>query len=268
MKKEKKINLRESQLKTRMEAIIWGAAAILIFLVVWELIARYTPISEMMPGPVEVLPKFVQAFVTDYGIYALGGHILASLGRVLAGFAMAAGVGIVVGILMGTNKIINAILRPFFEVIRPIPGIAWIPIAILWLGTGEASKLFIIFIATVVVVLANTYAGTVEVDPQLVGAARMLGASERQIFVKIVLPSCVPYIFAGLQTGLSVSWMVIIAAEMIRSEYGVGWLITAGSNMGDMTQIIIGLMAIAIVGLILATLLRVLERRLCVWKER
>lgn len=254
--------------KERMQELMWAAGAIFCFLLLWQVMVSVSKIGEIVPGPLKVFPEFIRAFAHPIGSLTITGHILASLARVLTGYLLASAAGVLLGILMGTNRTARAIVRPLFEIVRPIPGIAWIPLAILWFGIGEVSKIFIIFISAAVVVTLNAFEGALSVDETLVGAARMLGANKRQIFMKIVLPSCIPQIFAGLQTALSVSWMVVLAAEMVRSEYGVGWLIITGSDSGNMTQVIIGMIAIGIVGLLLANVLRGLERRLCSWKER
>ena len=244
-----------------------GAAGILTFLALWQLGATYSRFGRFIPGPIEVIPKFFLSFTQPIGVKRMGGHILASLARVAAGYSLAAVTGIAVGIVTGRSRLMNALLNPFIELIRPIPGIAWIPISILWFGTGETGKVFIIFISTFTMIAVSVHQGASSVDPALIGAAKMLGASRSRVFFTVVLPSCVPQIFTGLQTGLSLSWMVVLAAEMIRSEFGVGWVITAGNNSYNMAQVLVGIIAIGIIGLVLANALRALERRLCAWKE-
>ena len=252
--------------RERRISILCGAVSILALLIFWQLASMFSARAKFIPSPLEVIPQFFMSFVQPIGIRRMGGHILASMSRVLSGFLLAAAVGIVIGIATGRSRICSAIFSPFIEILRPIPGIAWIPIAILWFGTGEGSKIFILFIATFTILAVNAHAGAASVDEGLIGAARMLGASKLRIFFTIILPSCVPQIFAGLQTGLSITWMTVVAAEMIRSEYGVGWVITAGNNSYNMTQVMVGLIAIGIIGFLLAGALRLLERRLCRWK--
>ena len=117
-------------------------------------------------------------------------------------------------------------------------------------------------------IVLNSYDGTSKADPRLIGAAQLLGANKGQIFLQIILPSATPYIFAGLQVSLSTSWMAVLAAEMISSYEGVGWIINMGMNTGDTVLILVGMISIAIVGFALANLMRVLERRLCAWTVR
>ena len=169
---------------------------------------------------------------------------------------------------MGYSKLAEAILKPIFEFIRPIPPLAWIPMSILWFGLGDKSKFFIIFLGCFCFITVNTYEGTKNVDKTLIGAARMLGASERQVFFDIVLPSSVPYIFAGLQIAVTAGWSAVVGAEMVHSNEGVGWLIVMGMTYGKTVQIMVGMLAIGLVGFVLATGMAKLERRLCAWNNQ
>ena len=190
-----------------------------------------------------------------------------SLRRVLVGFFIASACGIALGLGMGWNRTVEALLRPVFELLRPIPPLAWISLAIVWFGLGEGGKYFIIFVSGFSNVTINVYTGAKSVDPELIGAARMLGCSERKIFTSIVIPSSVPYIFTGLQIAISSSWAAVVAAEMVRSTNGIGWMITAGQGIGDMQQIMVGILVIGVIGFLLSTLMRGVESRLCAWSR-
>ncbi|MEG1756737.1 MAG: ABC transporter permease, partial [Clostridia bacterium] len=197
----------------------------------------------------------------------LFGHILTSLSRVMTGFLLAAFLGITLGLAMGWSKSTEAIVKPLFEIIRPIPPIAWISIAVIWFGLGEGAKYFIIFISGFANITINVYTGARSVDPELIGAARMLGCSDRKIFTTIVIPSSIPYIFTGLQIAISSSWAAVVAAEMVRSTDGIGWMITSGQGIGDMEQIMVGIIAIGVIGFLLATIMRGVEAKLCAWSR-
>ena len=186
----------------------------------------------------------------------------------LVGFAAGSLLGIVLGVTMGWYKPVEAFFRPLFEMIRPIPPIAWIPLAILWFGLGEMTKYFLIFLAVFCNVTMNAYSGAKSVDPELVGAAKMLGANDRQVFTSIVLPACVPHIFAGLQIGIGSGWATVVAAEMVRSSEGVGWVIVKGQDLNNPLQILVGIVGIGVIGYILAIVMRAIEAKLCVWSER
>ena len=236
---------------------------------IWALAVQYTAIGKLLPSPLAVLERLMYTFVHPIGRKnTLLMHLLVSLKRVLIGFSLASVSGVILGIAMGRFKMIEAIFRPLFELVRPIPSVAWIPLAIVWFGIGETAKIYIIFMAGFVNIVVNTYAGAKQVDENIMGVAYMLGANDIQAFFNVVIPSCVPYIFAGMQVGLSTCWMAVLAAEMVSSTEGIGWTITAGQENGDMTQIFVGIIAIAIVGLLLAVLMRWVEKVLCRWRVR
>lgn len=243
-----------------------GVAAVLVL---WTLAVRYTSVGLLLPTPLEVLERMIYTFTNTIGRkLTLPMHLMVSLRRVLTGFGLSAVCGVILGIAMGRFRMIEAVFKPLFELVRPIPSVAWIPLAIVWFGIGETAKIFIIFMAGFVNIVVNTYAGAKQVDESMLGVAYMLGASEIQAFFHVVIPSCVPYIFAGMQVGLSTCWMAVLAAEMVSSTEGIGWTITAGQENGDMTQIFVGIIAIAVVGLLLAVLMRWAERVLCRWRVR
>ena len=255
-------------IKAISEKIFWSLVAIVTVLIAWQVIASAISIRDLMPDPLKVLGFFFRSFIVPIGRFTMPRHILFSLERMLIGFSIASLLGIIVGVGMGTSRLFRAIVRPVFEMLRPIPPIAWIPLAILWLGIGETTKWFIIFIGSFTNVTLNSFAGAVQVEPTLIGAARMLGANERQIFFKIILPSATPNIFSGLQIGLSTAWMSVLAAEMVRSAEGAGWMIIMGSETGNTTQILAGMIAIGFFGFLIAELMHGLERKLCAWNVR
>lgn len=245
---------------------IAGFAAVILL---WQLVVAYTDVGLLLPSPLEVVERSVYVLTNPIGsAYTLPMHLLISLRRVMTGYILAIAAGILLGIGMGRFELISAIFRPLFEIVRPIPGVAWIPMAIVWLGIGESAKIFIIFMGGFVNIVVNTYAGALRVDENLIKCARMLGANDRQIFFRVVIPSCVPFIFSGLQVGLSTCWMAVLAAEMVAAREGVGWIITAGQDIADMVQIFVGIIAIALTGLILAGAMRFLEKILCKWRVR
>ena len=164
------------------------------------------------------------------------------------------------------SQAINAVVDPIFEMLRPIPPIAWIPLIILWFGIGETSKIIIVFIGSFVPIVLNTYSGIKEIDPLLVSAGKVLGANRRQILLEITLPATVPAILAGIRTALSSGWMCVVAAEMIVAKQGVGFLIVRGQESGDTALIVVCMLVIGIVSMLLSTILSKLEGVLCPWQ--
>ena len=248
--------------------LLFGALGIFVFLCIWYIATKTTALGRIMPDPITVFGGFFKAFVEPIGTKSMTMHILVSLRRMLIPYAVGGFFGVLIGILMGWYKVADAICMPYIQMLRPIPPIAWIPLSIIWFGFDEGSKYFLIFLACFFTIALTTYNGVHSVDETLVRASRMLGANDRQLFLTIVLPTTVPYIFSGLQVALGSAWATIVAAEMIRSSEGVGWLIVRGQDIGNMTQIMIGIVAIALTGLLITTLMRVLENKLCAWTVR
>ncbi len=182
--------------------------------------------------------------------YLLEGHLFASLHRVVTGFLLAALLGIPLGILMGWSNTLQSALRPIIEVIRPIPPLAWIPIAILWFGIGLKSAAFIIFLGAFFPVLLNTISGVHLVNPVLVEASLTLGLSRWGILTKVLTPGALPSIFTGMRVGLGIGWMTLVAAEFtgVKSGYGLGYMIMTARDVQRPDLIVAGMATIGVVG--------------------
>ena len=252
----------------KTKRVAFGALGIFVFLCIWYVATKFTSLGRIMPDPIVVFSSFFKAFVVPIGTNSMALHILISLRRMLIPYAVGGVCGVVIGILMGWYKVADSIFMPYIQMLRPIPPIAWIPLSIIWFGFGEGSKYFLIFLACFFTIALTTYNGVHSVDDTLIRAARMLGAKDSQLFTTIVLPTTVPYIFSGLQVALGSAWATIVAAEMIRSSEGVGWLIVSGQDVGNMTQIMVGIVAIALTGLTITTIMRGVESKLCAWTVR
>ncbi|MDR1520411.1 MAG: ABC transporter permease [Planctomycetota bacterium] len=248
--------------------IAWVVGSIGGFLLLWQLSVSFTVIGTLMPGPFAVAATLMRSFAVPLGGHTIQEHAYYSFMRVIIGYGTAVALGISFGVGAGLSRWFRALFRPLFEMIRPIPTVAWIPLAILWFGVDEMSKYFIVFYGAFANVALSVYQGILGVDPVLIGAARMLGCSERQVTFKVMLPACIPYIFAGMQVGLSAGIMSVVVAEMIKSTEGIGWIIHAGQQNADMTQVLSGMVALALFGLLLATILRRVERKMCAWSVR
>lgn len=248
--------------------LLFGVLGIFCFLLIWYLATKLTKLGRSMPDPITVFAAFFKAFVDPIGTKTMPLHILTSLKRMLIPYVFGGFLGVVIGILMGWYKVADAIFMPYVQMLRPIPPIAWIPLSIIWFGFNDGSKYFLIFLACFFTIALTTYNGVKSVDETLVRASKMLGANDRQLFMTIVIPTTVPYIFSGLQVALGSAWATIVAAEMIRSSEGVGWIIVCGQEIGNMTQIMVGIITIALTGLLITTLMRKLEQKMCEWTVR
>ena len=241
--------------------------SVAIVVIVWQAIAATGIFGKSLPSALQVANQFWTILFEPVGKQTLFGHIWASMFRVLSAFFVAMIIGIPLGLYMGWNEKFDAMVKPIFEIFRPIPPIAWIPLAILWFGIEETPKVFICFIGAFVPIVMNSYTGIRFTEPILLDAARSLGANHRDLFVEVAIPSSMPAIFAGLQVGLSVGWMCVLAAELVGAREGVGYLILIGMDMSNPALIITGMLVIGAVGAVIATALRYAERRICPWKR-
>lgn len=242
------------------------AASIGTFILLWQIIS-FNVNAEFLPSPMAVWAEFIRLLNNPIGGTSLMEHVGYSLRRVLIAFILAILLGLPLGLLMGWNRVCEKIVTPIFEVLRPIPPIAWIPIAILWLGVAEGSKVFICFVGAFVIMILNSYIGMRYVDPLLVDAAKSFGASRSQQFFNVAMPACMPSIFAGVQNSLSMAWMCVLAAEMVGAREGVGYIIIQGMDLNKSTMILVGMILIGIIGSLLAAALRWAEKLLCPWRR-
>lgn len=247
--------------------LYWGlpVLAIGLVLVAWIVFSQANP--RLMPSPGAVFERFIKTFSKPVAKTSLLGHAWASLARVLMALLLSWTVGITLGILIGWNRACKAIIGSIFELIRPIPPIAWIPIVIMWFGIGEFPKILLVFIGTFVPLVINTAAGIALVDKINVDVGKVFGGNNMQILRQIVIPTALPSIFAGIRTSVSSGWTTVLAAEMIAAQKGLGALVTRGWQGSDMALVLVAVITIAIIGSLLAILLNVLEKVVCPWKR-
>lgn len=224
--------------------------------------------GSLVPSLQQIWQRFLELMSTPISKATLPVHIWVSLKRVLTAFIASIILGVSLGVFLGWNKTFNALVSPVFEILRPIPPIAWIPLVILWFGIGELSKIFIVFIGSFVPIVINTHAGMNAIDPLLIMAGKSLGANRRELLVNVAFPATIPAILAGIKTALSGGWMCVLAAEMIAAKQGVGYLIVVGQEQGDMSLIVVCMLVIGGVNAILSTILTNLEGVLCPWQFR
>jgi ABC-type nitrate/sulfonate/bicarbonate transport system permease component len=242
---------------------ILATVAIVGCLLLWWLVSATGLINPvLLPAPGEVLSAFVQS-VRDGTIWI---NTWASLLRVLEGFLLGFSIAVPLGVLMGNSRVARGLIEPLIELIRPIPPIAIIPIMILWFGIGELSKIFIIAYGAFFPILVNTMAGFREVDPVLIRAARTLGAGRWQIFRDVVLRSALPFIIVGARLGMGLAFIVLVAAELIASSEGLGFLINDARYNFRTDRVFLGMILIGVLGFVLNKLLIEIERRLLRWR--
>jgi len=222
---------------------------------VWWAVVAATR-SAIFPTPWQVVLGTVELAANG----ALWEHIGASLFRVGAGFGLAVAVAVPLGLWMGRVSAAYTTLNPLFQILRPISPIAWIPIAILWFGVGDASPIYLIFIASVFPMVVQTTSGVHTIERRYLRAAENFGVSRAALLRKVVFPAALPQILVGMRIGLGVAWLVVVAAEMIALRSGLGYLIIDSRNAGNRYDLVIaGMILIGLIGLCLDGAMRRLE---------
>ena len=241
--------------------------SIVCFLLVWDLIAILQIFGKFMPRPHEVVKYLGVMMVDPLAGRTLPFHLWASLQRVFIGFLISVLIGVPLGLLMALSRPINSLVKPVFDLLKPMPPISWISLSILWFGIGETSKVFIIIIGAIVPCVINSFNGIRLVDPELYDVVRMLGGSRRQEIWEVTFPAAFPAIFAGIQISLSVAWTCVLAAELVGAREGMGFIIILGMNLSRPAMIIGGMVVIALTAWLLAVSVGWLERWVCPWKR-
>jgi NitT/TauT family transport system permease protein len=252
--------------RERLRAIAIGTISLALFLIVWHLLTKYRVVFFVrftnVPSPLAVYDSFLKAIHDPKFLM----HILLSCRRIFIGFSLAAVVGVPLGLVMGRFRLIHEVIFPVAEVLRPIPAIAWVPMAIMLWPTNEQSIVFITFLGSFFPILVNTLHGMSLVDPVLVRAAQCLGAREKSIFLEVYFPASLPHIFTGLTVGMGVAWVSLIAAEMISGQYGIGYFTWEAYSLVQYADIALGMIAIGVLGLGSSLLIRGAGRLVMPWR--
>ncbi|OCS84619.1 ABC transporter permease [Caryophanon tenue] len=222
-----------------------GFALIIGLLVLWEITSKSGMVDSIS------LPPVSNVFSTWGGIIADGtllDYLLPSLGRIFAGFLLAAVVAIPLGLLMGTTPFIYRLLEPITELIRPIPASAYIPVAILFLGIENEMKVFVIFLSSLFPILLNTYSGVRGVDSILIDTGRTFGVSKIRSLFQIILPAALPSILTGMRVSIGIALVVAVVAEMITGNSGIGYFILDMQRIFQVAEMFAGIFTLGIVG--------------------
>jgi NitT/TauT family transport system permease protein len=214
-----------------------------------------------VPTPAEVLQQAIE--VGSSSAYLV--NIANSVRRILTGFAIATGLGVTLGVLIGKYQRVSELFMPAMEVLRPIPAIAWVPMSIMLWPNNEASIVFITFLGAFFPILLNTVHGVQAIDRVLLNAGRCLGASELQLFAYIILPGVLPSVFTGLTVGMGVAWVSLIAAEMISGQFGVGYFTWEAYSLVNYPAIVLGMLTIGVLGLVCSGAIRLIGRFAMPW---
>lgn len=242
--------------------VIWIFASYALFVVTWNIAAGVLDNPVLLPSAGLTLDAAAQ--LISSGI--LLSDVLASLKRVVLGFAMAASIAIPLAMLMAFFSTLRRLTMPIVQLLRPIPPIAWIPLAVLWFGIGDPPSYFITAIAAFFPIFLNAFEGGISVEKRHIHAAQFLGAGRRAMIMKIVVPSAMPYIWTGVIVGLGQSWMAVVTAELIAAQSGLGYMIQNSRINLETANVLVGMITIGLLGSLMVAGLRYLERYVLPWK--
>lgn len=244
--------------------------SVTIFFVGWQLIVDTGIVpSTMLASPTKVIGLFIYKLTNANPDGAvLGVHAWMSMKEAVTAYLLAMVMGVPLGLLMGWFTVVRGLARPVFEIIRPIPPIAWIPLCIFWFGIGIWGKIFIIWIAGIVPFVINSWVGVGMTNPTFIQMARTYGASDWQIFTQICIPSALPMVFGALQIALAYCWTNLVGAELLAADQGLGYLISMGRRLALPDMVVLGMVCVGIGGAIIGLIVDMLEKRLLAWIKR
>jgi NitT/TauT family transport system permease protein len=265
--------------KQKWREIGEGAIVPVVVIALWQAASGMGYINpQVLPSPLAVVQKWIEYLLplqpydpaaSSWLAWAFSGELigdtLSSMYRVLVGFAVGAGLALPFGLVMGSSQRMYAWLNPLLQVLRPIPPIAYIPLAILWFGLGNAPAVLQIALGAFFPVLMNTIAGVRQVDGIYVRAARNLGVSQRTMFVRVMLPAAVPYILSGVRIGIGTAFIVVIVSEMIAVNNGLGFRILEAREYFWSDKIVAGMISIGLLGLAIDIGMNKLNNHLLRW---
>ncbi len=240
----------------RLAPVLWPLATFAAGLLIWNFAVVFSG-SDIFPRPYQVALGIVE--LCRQGV--LLNYVVASLFRVTIGFTFAIIVGVPLGLILGWFRPAFLALNPLIQMLRPISPIAWIPLAILWFHVDDRAPIFLIFLASVFPITVSALAAVQNIQPVYVRAAQNFGLTGIDLFRRVVFPACLPQILTGLRIALGIAWLVVVAAEMIAVNSGLGYLIIDARNAGKRYDLVVaGMLMIGLIGLCLDLLIRRLER--------
>ncbi len=239
------------------ESALLGLLGLAGFIGLWSFlsISGIVP-RQFLPTPLDVASRFAQLLTSPFAGATLPVHLASSFRRYAYGVLLAAGIGVPLGLLMGWFRLLDDIVTPIFDGLRFIAPIAWVPFAALWFGTGIGGPVMIIFAGAFPPCLINAYRGARFVEPRLIEAGRMLGTPSSRMILEVLLPAAIPSIIAGLRVSAGLGWQSLVGAELIVAAAGVGFLMVQAQGSVQTTTVMVGMIAIGLVGMLIDVLLR------------
>jgi ABC-type nitrate/sulfonate/bicarbonate transport system permease component len=260
--------IRSIRLSPQIESLLFGLLSVGSFILLWWFLVDVVRLGSptTIASPVDVTARFFDLMRVRFAGLTLPGHLGASIYRWGIGVGFAVLIGVPLGIFMAWYKSLDAAVSPIFEVLRNIPPLAWIPLAILWFGTGLVSQSAMVFVGAFPPCVINSYRAVQSIDPMLFWAARTLGARPLRQLLEIALPTGLPTILAGIQIAFGNGWMALVGAELVAAPSGIGYLIIRGQENLQPDVIFVGMITIGMMGLLLDGLLRIVGDSIIRWR--
>ena len=241
-------------------------ASVAIVITIWELSGVLSWVNPLLlPPPSEVFKTAHELVINGYRQSTLWQHIFISSLRAIVAFIAAIAIGIPLGLLMGLSRALTAVLNPFVQFLRPLPKIALIPLVIVWLGIGEESKFFLIFISSLLSIVVGAAAAVANVSISKIRAAQTLGAGRFQIFIYVVLPNALPELFTTVRLSIGIGWTSLIAAEMVAAESGLGWMVINAGSYLRTDIVVLGIVLLGLMGYLFDCTLVILQKHFVPW---
>ena len=246
-------------------SVLSVAAAI----VLWAALTESGIVSRAkVPSPTDLVTEFVHLLDVGYSGSPMWKHVAASVGRTVLGLTCAVVIGTPIGLLVGHSRAASAILEPFFSVLRPMPAIAFIPLVILYFGIGEFSKIVLIFFTSMLHMILHASAGVRAVPQELLRVAYNYGLRKRDLFIHVILPAALPHIMTGIRTTTAISWALVVAAELVGAQAGLGYIVMDAATFFRIPDLYLGIILIGLIGFAIEVVERRAENRLLHWRGR
>lgn len=241
-----------------------GVISVILLISAWEILVRIGVIDTfLIPEPSQIALTVIKV-VSSGEIFS---HILASLKRIAAGFLFASLLGLTLGFLLGRDQRVAEYIIPVIELFRPIPPIAWIPIALIWFGLGDGSAYFIVFLGSFFPIFVNTLHASKNVPQLYINAGQSLGMNKARLFREVIIPHSIPQVITGMRIAIGFAWMTVIAAELIGATSGLGYFIELNRTNLRTDRIIVGMLIIGLVGFLINYFAQLIENKLTPWRE-
>ncbi len=250
----------------RHRSLVLSLSSVISVLVIWYLITALKVVPSLfLPSPQAVWQKFLEVSQQDFMKATLWQHLAASISRVLLALVAAIAIGVPLGLWMGLNKWVRAVLDPLVELLRPIPPLAYLPLLVIWFGIGETTKVLLIFFSILAPVIISSTHGVISHQLNRERAALSLGASQSQVFWYVILPTALPHILTGIRIGLGVGWSTLVASELVAADRGIGFMVQSAAQFLITDTVVLGIIVIAIVAVSFELFLRWLQKQLSPW---